>query len=205
MSVLKIGLTGGIGCGKSAAAELFAAKGVPVFDADQIARDLVEPGQPALAAIVAEFGEAVLLDGRLSRAAMRERIFADAAAKQTLEGILHPLVYESLAAKAASLQNPYCIFAIPLLLETGRRAFVDRILLVDCPVEQQYERVRRRDGLDDAAIARIIRVQASREEKLAAADDIIDNAGGIEQLQGQVEKLHQAYLALASNRPKPID
>jgi len=198
--VLKIGLTGGVGCGKSSVAQLFAAKGVPVFDADDIARELVEPGQPALAAIVAKFGDVVLAAGRLDRAALRERVFADALDRQILEAILHPLVYQSLSAKAERLKEPYCIFAIPLLIETGRQAFVDRILLVDCPCEQQYERVRHRDGLDDTAIGRIISAQASREQKRAAAHDIIDNTGPIGQLRGQVENLHQAYLALARGR-----
>ena len=195
--MLKIGLTGGIGCGKSVAAQFFASKGVPVFDADEVARELVAPGQPALAAIVAQFGEGVLEDGRLNRTLLRERIFVDESAKRTLEALLHPLVYQSLNAKAQHLEYPYCIFAIPLLIETGRQAFVDRILLVDCPAEQQYARVRRRDGLDDTTIGRILAAQASRADKLAAADDIIDNAGSIEQLHGQLEALHQAYLALA--------
>lgn len=195
--MLKVGLTGGVGCGKSTVAELFAAKGVPVLDADQIARELVEPGQPALSAIVAQFGNAMLTDGRLDRRALRERIYVDATAKQALEAILHPLVYQSLAEKAAHLQAPYCLFAIPLLLETGRQAFVDRVLLVDCQVEQQYERVRNRDGLDDSAIGRILQAQASREEKRAAADDIIDNQGSVDRLQEQVDELHRAYLAAA--------
>jgi dephospho-CoA kinase len=198
LSVLKIGLTGGIGCGKSAAARLFVGLGVPVFDADEIVRELVAPGQPALAAIAQEFGEGVCDgDGRLDRAALRARVFADAAAKRALEAILHPLVYETLDARAECLAAPYCVFAIPLLIETGRQAFVDRILLVDCAVGQQYERVRRRDGLDDASIGRILAAQASREEKRAAAHDIIDNTGPVEQLRGQVEALHRTYLALA--------
>lgn len=204
MSMLKIGLTGGIGCGKSSVAELFAAKGVPVFDADQIAHELVEPGQSALAAIVAQFGDAVLTDGRLDRAALRERIYADAQARRALEAILHPLVYQTLADRAGRVQAPYCVFAIPLLVETGGRAFVDRILLVDCLPEQQYTRVRGRDGLDDAAIGRIIQAQASREGKLAAADDIIDNTGPAGQLRGQVESLHQAYLAVARSPERAL-
>ncbi len=203
--MLKIGLTGGVGCGKSTVAELFAAKGVPVFDADQIARELVEPGQPALAAIAAQFGDAVLVDGRLDRAALRKRIYADVESKRTLEAILHPLVYQALADRAGRVQAPYCLFAIPLLIETGRRAFVDRILLVDCLDGQQYARVRGRDGLDDAAIGRIIQAQASREEKLAVADDIIDNTGPIERLREQMERLHQTYLALARSLDRPID
>lgn len=199
--MLKIGLTGGVGCGKSTVAQLFADLGMPVLDSDQIARELVEPGQPALAAIVTRFGKAVLTpDGRLDRAVLRGRIYADAEARRVLEAILHPLVYQELAERAAGLDAPYCLFVIPLLVETGRQAFVDRILLVDCPLEQQYERVRRRDGLSDAAIERIIRAQASREEKLACADDVIENVGSIEPLRRQVELLHRAYLGLAQIR-----
>jgi len=195
--MLTIGLTGGFGSGKTTVAALFYAKGVPVFDADVIARELVEPGQPALAEIVAEFGESVLSAGRLNRALLRDRIYADATARRNLEAILHPKVYRVLGEKAGCLHEPYCIFAIPLLIETGRQDFVDRVLLVDCPVEAQYERARRRDGLDDPTISRILKAQASRAERLAAAHDIIDNSGSVDRLRGQVEELHQAYLARA--------
>ena len=195
--MLKIGLTGGFGSGKSTVAALFCAKAVPVFDADAIAHELVEPGQPALAEIVAEFGDSVLSAGRLDRALLRDRIYADTAARRMLEAILHPKVYQALGEKAGLLREPYCIFAIPLLVETGRQDFVDRVLLVDCPVEAQYERARSRDGLDDRTITRIIEAQASRAERLAVAHDVIDNSGSVNALHGQVEKLHQAYLALA--------
>jgi dephospho-CoA kinase len=121
-------------------------------------------------------------------------------ARLALEAILHPLVYQRLSEKVAHLSDPYCIFAIPLLIETGRQAFVDRILVVDCPIEQQLARVRQRDGLDHAAIGLVINAQASREAKIAAADDLIDNSGSIERLRRQVEKLHHAYLALAFNQ-----
>lgn len=196
-------MTGGIGCGKSTVADLFAAQGVPVFDADKVARELVEPGQPALAAIVAAFGAAMLsADGRLERAALRERIYADAGARRTLEALLHPLVYQSLDGMASRSRAPYCILAIPLLVETGRQGFVDRILLVDCAPEQQYARIRQRDGLDDAAIARIIQAQAGRAEKRAAAHDIIENTGPAEHLGEWVRKLHKTYLALAESLPR---
>ncbi len=199
--MLKIGLTGGIGCGKSTVVRLFAARGIPVFDADEIARQLVEPGQPALAAIALEFGNSVLQGGRLNRAALRERIYADVVARRKLEAIIHPLVYRCLQERAVGLDAPYCIFAIPLLIETGHQAFVDRILVVDCLPAQQYQRVRDRDGLDDIAIERIIHAQASREERLAAAHDIIENVGSIEQLEERVENLHRAYLAMTRNQP----
>lgn len=200
--MLKIGLTGGVGSGKSTVAKLFADKGVPVIDADVVARELVEPGQTALAAIVEAFGDAVLADGRLDRAALRARIYADPNAKKTLEGILHPKVYQSMHDQAEALRQPYCIFAIPLLLETNRRDFVDRVLVIDCPEALQYERVSRRDGLDGPAIARIIAAQSSRADRLAAADDVLDNAGPPGLLRERVEALHQAYLSLARQQAK---
>ncbi len=199
LTMLKVGLTGGVGCGKSTVAGLFMEKGIPVFDADHIARELVEPGQPAFVEIVATFGETIVANGRLDRAKLRELIYADAEAKRSLEAIIHPLVYQALEQRVIGLEAPYCIFAIPLLIETGRQDSVDRILVVDCHPAQQYERVRQRDGLDDAAIERIIRAQASREEKCHAANDIIENTGQIEQLREQVETLHQTYLALADH------
>jgi len=194
--MLRIGLTGGVGCGKSTVASLFAGKGVPVFDADQIARELVEPGQVAFAAIVAEFGGDILEHGRINRARLRDRVFAHPLERQMLEAIIHPLVYQALADRAVCLDGPYCIFAIPLLVETGRLDFVDRILVVDCHPDQQYERVRQRDSLDEATVGRIIQVQAKRGERLAVANDVIENTGLIEQLRVQVDKLHEAYLTL---------
>jgi dephospho-CoA kinase len=199
--VLKVGLTGGLGCGKSTVTSLFADKGVAVLDADLIARELVEPGQSAFNAIVDQFGSDVLEKGRINRARLRDRVYANREDRLKLEGIIHPLVYRALSDQAKTLASPYCIFAIPLLIETGREDFVDRILVVDCRPDQQYERVRQRDNLDDDAIVRIIQAQASREEKLAAASDIIENTGGIEQLREQVDKLHRAYLVLANKYP----
>ena len=195
--MLKVGLTGGVGCGKSTVASLFAEKGVPVLDADQIAHAMVEPGQSGFTAIIAEFGENLLENGRINRNRLRDRVFANAGDRRTLESIIHPLVYQALHDQAECLVTPYCLFAIPLLIETGRQNFVDRILVVDCLPDQQFRRVKRRDGLDVTSIERIMRVQATREEKLAAANDVIENTGRIEQLQEQVEKLHQAYLAMA--------
>lgn len=197
LKMLKVGLTGGFGSGKTTVAALFSAKGIPVLDADAIARELVEQGRPALAEIVAAFGDRVLLEGRLNRAFLRDLIYADATARRRLEEIMHPKVYQALCEQEGRSQGPYCVFAIPLLIETGKQAFVDRILLVDCPVELQYERARKRDGLEDSTIGRIIAAQASRAQRLAAAHDIIDNSGSSDRLRDQVEKLHQAYLAQA--------
>ncbi len=197
MKILKVGLTGGVGCGKSTVASLFAERGVPVLDADQMAHAMVEPGQPGYDAIIAAFGDKLLDNGRINRNRLRNRVFANAADRRILESILHPLVYQALHDQAQGLKSPYCLFAIPLLIETGQQDFVDRILVVDCLPGQQYERVRQRDGLDDISIGLIMQAQASREVKLAAANDVIENTGRIEQLQTQVEKLHQAYLAMA--------
>ncbi|MDD5033599.1 MAG: dephospho-CoA kinase [Methylococcaceae bacterium] len=198
--MLKIGLTGGIGCGKSTVAQLFGAKGIPVLDADRVARELVEPDQPALAAIVDEFGEEVLVEGRLNREALRKLIFADPERKRTLEGMLHPEIYRILQERAESLPAPYCILMIPLLVETGQPGVVDRILVVDCPREKQFEQIRKRDSLDDAAIESIVRSQATREARLEVADEVIENDGRIERLKEQVDRLHESYLALALGR-----
>lgn len=199
--MLKIGLTGGVGCGKSEVGKLFAAKGVPVFDADIVAREVVEPGRPAFDDIVKAFGQALVVDGVLDRKALREKVFADSAARRKLEAIVHPRVYQELSECAERASAPYCVFAIPLLIETGRQAFVDRMLVVDCAQEQQYARVRRRDGLDDTAIERVLQAQVSRERRLAEADDVIENSGSMEALAEQVERLHRAYLHLAGGHP----
>ena len=197
--MLKIGLTGGLGCGKTTVANLFAAKGVPVLDADQIARELVEPGQPALAAIVREFGEEFLEAGQLNRVRLREVVFQCPERKRQLESILHPMVFDAMQRQLATLRSDYCILCIPLLFETKQQAFVDRILVIDCPVELQYERVKNRDGLEMAEIGRIIQSQVSRQERLAAATEVIENSGHMEQLVEQVEKLHRMYRTLARN------
>jgi dephospho-CoA kinase len=178
-------------------ASLFAAKGVPVLDADQIARELVEPGQPALAAIVREFGEEFLEAGQLNRVRLREVVFQCPERKRQLESILHPMVFDAMQRQLATLRSDYCILCIPLLFETKQQAFVDRILVIDCPVELQYERVKNRDGLEMAEIGRIIQSQVSRQERLAAATEVIENSGQMEQLVEQVEKLHRMYRILA--------
>lgn len=194
--MLKIGLTGGIGCGKSTVADLFAAKGVPVLDADVISRELVEPGQPALQAIVQRFGEGLLVDGRLDRTLLRRLIFARPEARRWLESLLHPLVYETMARRVAALYGPYCLLVVPLLLETGQRGFVDRLLVVDCPPHVQRRRVKARDGSDDAEVDRILAAQMSREERLAAADDLIENSADLDFLSSQIDSLHRHFIDL---------
>jgi dephospho-CoA kinase len=195
--MLKIGLTGGIGCGKSTVAGLFAAYGVPVIDADAIARALVEPGCPALQKLRNSFGPAIVdHQGLLNRAALREMVFADPGKKKHLEAILHPLVYQEMRRLLATLNCDYALLSIPLLLETGMRHFVDRIAVVDCPENAQIERVKKRDGLPESAIRAIMQTQVTRQQRLAAGDDIIDNSGGATELAQQIEKLHNLYLTL---------
>lgn len=198
---LIIGLTGGIGSGKSTAAAHFAEHGVPVIDTDVIARELVAPGQPALKAIVAHFG-ADLLDGEgcLRREVLRERVFADPAARQELEALLHPLIRAESLRRIAALQTAYCVWVIPLLVETGARDDLDRVLLIDCPEALQRQRAQARDGFDTGTLDGILAAQASREQRRVVADDIIVNDGTLAALRQAVDERHAAYLALAAER-----
>ncbi len=197
--MLKIGLTGGIGCGKSTVAGVFAQFNVPVIDADDIAHQLVAIGQPALTLIEQTFGVASLhADGSLNRSMIRELVFSNPAQKQKLEDIIHPLVYQTIQAQLALLNAPYCILSIPLLFETDKAGFVDRVLVVDCPVETQIERVVERDHLPVARAQSIIDTQVSRAFRMAHADDVIDNAKNTTELAQQVEKLHNLYLSLST-------
>ena len=197
--MLIVGLTGGIGCGKSAVAEIFTRLGAAVIDTDQIARQLTALGQPALAAIREQFGgEYFLPDGNLDRARLRHLVFSDAAAKKQLEALLHPLIRDEVRRSLVTVQTPYAIVAVPLLLETGAyREMVQRILLVDCDEEQQVERVMARSRLSEQEVRAIMASQISRSERLLLADDIIDNHGDRTALQQQVEQLHRRYLQLA--------
>ena len=196
--MLKIGLTGGIGSGKSTVTDLFAALNVTIIDADNIAHQLTRPNQPALGKIQSQFVEPIInTDGNLNRAYLKQLIFADPAYKKKLEAILHPLIFTEMTDQVAELDADYVILCIPLLLETGRKQFVDKILLVDCPVAAQIERVKARDQLADATIRSIIDAQSSRAEKLNAADDVIDNSGDAMLLADQVKKLHNSYLLLS--------
>lgn len=198
-AILKIGLTGGIGSGKSIVSEKFQALGVPVLDADQISRELVEPGSPALLCIAEQLGDDLLVDGSLDRTKLRTLIFQSPECKKKLEAILHPLIFKTMEQRISRLDAAYCILALPLLLETHAQAFVDRILVVDCPIELQYSRVQKRDGLETAEIERIIRSQASREERLAAADDVLENQLDLDSLQSEIQRLHLSYLNLAKH------
>ena len=199
--MLKIGLTGGIACGKSTVTRIFSELGAPVIDADTIAHRLVEKGQPALALIQQEFGNAILNpDGTLNRSKLRETVFANPVQKQKLEAILHPLVYKAMQLESEQLHAPYCIISVPLLFETGGTDFVDRILVVDCPVETQIERVGKRDKLSLERIQSIIDSQASRAFRRANSDDLIENLETDDRLAEQVKKLHNLYLSLSDCR-----
>lgn len=196
-SMLIVGLTGGIGSGKSTIAHLFSELGVPVVDADRIARDLVAPGQPALEAIARQFGARLIdAEGRLKRDALRRIVFAEPGRRKALEAILHPRIKEAMRRHLAQVDSPYCIAVIPLLVEADQRDLVHRVLVVDTPTSLQYERVRRRDGLSDEEIGAIIRSQADRQKRLAAADDVVSNAGGLDDLKREVNDLHRYYSGL---------
>jgi len=195
-----VGLTGGIGSGKSAVADLFAARGVNVVDADAVAHALTRAGGGAMPAVRAEFGDDVADgDGALDRAAMRARVFADPSARKRLEAILHPMIREESERRlAAGAGAPYAILMVPLLVESGNyRQRVDRIAVVDCAEATQIARVMSRNGLSREEVERILAAQATRAERLAAADDVIDNDGALAALAPQVERLHSIYLSYA--------
>ncbi|KJV06959.1 dephospho-CoA kinase [Methylocucumis oryzae] len=202
--MLKIGLTGGIGCGKSTVAQLFLDLGTPVIDADEIAKRLVVPGQPALQQIQRVFGDNILTeDGWLNRAALRSLIFTQPMLKQQLEAILHPLIYQTIATEAEALAKQctsYSIICLPLLFETKAVASVDRVLVVDCTLEQQINRVMARDKQHKVDVERIIASQVSRNYRLSHADDVIDNSNTDDSLAERVKKLHNLYLSISKSR-----
>ena len=196
---LVVGLTGGIGSGKSAAADEFAAHGATVVDTDAIARQLTEKGGTAVAQIEKMFGSTFLdQTGGMDRKKMRDHVFADPAAKRALEALLHPMIREESARRIAAAGGPYVIHVVPLLIESpDYRSRVDRVLVVDCPEETQLARVRARSGLSEDEVRAIMRTQISRAERLAAADDVIDNRGSREALRKQAAALHKKYLQFA--------
>ena len=201
MPPLRIGLTGGIASGKTTAARRFAELGVAVIDADEVARAVVAPGEPALAAIEHRFGAAVLTPaGELDRRALRDLVFADAAARRDLEAILHPLIRAEMARRAAAATGPYLLLVIPLLVEGGPRDDLDRILVVDATEEVQLARLAARDGGSPDQARAILGAQAGRAERLARADDVLTNDGDLQALRDQVDRLHQRYLNLAAAR-----
>jgi dephospho-CoA kinase len=194
-----IGLTGGIGSGKSAAADEFARLGATLVDTDAIAHALTAPGGAAIDSVRAVFGDASIdASGAMDRAKVRARVFADPSARRRLEDILHPLIRQESTARVTAAAGAYVVLVVPLLIESADyRSRVDRVLVVDCPAELQLARVRARSGLSEDEARRIVAAQVSRETRLAAADDVIDNSGTLEALYAQVKRLHQRYLALA--------
>ncbi len=196
-----VGLTGGIGSGKSAVAKAFASLGVEIVDADLLAHRLSAPGQPGYAAIREAFPDVELTpDGEIDRARLRSRVFADPRARVRLEAALHPLIAAAAKREIAAWRGPYGVTVVPLLLERGKLASaVDRILVVDCPEDAQVSRVGARSGMTPAEVRAIMATQASRQSRLAAADDVIDNAGPPEAIAPQVARLDARYRALAAS------
>jgi dephospho-CoA kinase len=193
--MLTIALTGGIGSGKTQVSDFFSSLGVPVIDTDIISRQLVEPGQTALEQITGYFGNHILLDsGELDRAGLREIIFNNSTARKTLEDILHPAIRDKVQQQLQASTYPYVIIVIPLYIETGQFLNTDRILVVDCPQEIQQNRVVARDNISIEQFAKILQSQATREQRLAVADDVIVNDSDIETLQRKVKQLHEQYL-----------
>ncbi len=195
--MIKIGLTGGIGSGKSTITDLFSQYNIPIIDADIIAHQLVEPGQPALLQLQQLFGKSIINnDDTLNRGYLRDLVFSDKEKKIQLEAVLHPLVFQKMQSECDKQNSHYGILSIPLLIETKMTDFVDHILVVDCSVETQVERVKLRDKLSSERILSIISSQTSRKTRLSYADNIIDNSNSASQLAEQVKKLHNHYLNL---------
>jgi dephospho-CoA kinase len=196
---LVVGVTGGIGSGKTAVAGAFADLGVEIIDTDELAHKLTAPGQPALQEIVIQFGNEVLtVQGALDRAALRRKVFADPRERRRLEMLLHPLIKREVDRLLKQARGPYVVLVVPLLVETGAYAgMLGRVLVVDCPVETQVARAMRRSGLARDEVEAIVRAQASRSERLARADDVLVNDGDLCALRAKVRQFHLAYLALA--------
>jgi len=200
--MLIIGLTGGIGSGKTAASDYLAEQGITVVDADQVAREIVAPGEPALRAIAAHFGDDILqVDGSLNRAALRQRVFADPAERQALEAITHPAIRERILSRLQASTSPYTLLVSPLLFETGQADFCQRTVVIDAEESLQQARAAARDGVGEDQIARIMAAQMPRAERLARADDVVINQGDREDLYLQLDDLHRRYLALAAGVP----
>ncbi len=196
-----VGLTGGIGSGKSAAAQIFRTCGVEVIDADSLAREVVEPGQPALSDIAAYFGSELLTaEGHLDRAALRKIVFSNPEQKSWLENLLHPLIAELLQRRLNATKSPYAILESPLLLETEQYKLVDRVIVIDVNEEIQIARSVRRDGSDEAVIRSIIASQIDRAKRIQHADDLVSNEEGLEQLREKVEALHSKYLGMVAEK-----
>lgn len=195
-----VGLTGGIASGKSAVSALFAGLGVPVIDTDLLAREVVAPGQPALAELVAHFGPEILdASGALDRRQLRERVFAEPQQRKALEAVLHPRIRALAQTRLAALTDPYGLLVVPLLVEAGVYPFIERVLVVDVAPEVQLARLCARDGVDRKLAQAMLDAQASRAQRLARADDVIHNDAGLDALPEQVARLHQRYLDWAAS------
>jgi dephospho-CoA kinase len=195
----RVGLTGGIASGKSTAAKFFDDLGVPILDSDQVARDVVEPGQPPLERLVERFGPSILTtDGHLDRPALRNIVFSDPKARADLEALTHPAIGAAMEARSAVAGGPYQILVIPLLVEKNLASNVDRVLVVDCDEALQLKRLAQRDGAARAQAQAILDAQTSRTARLKAADDVITNDGTIDAVRKQVTALHGRYLELAA-------
>lgn len=201
-----VAITGGIGSGKTTVANQFAELGIEVVDADIIAREVVEPGTPALAAIAAHFGANVIApDGRLDRRQLRERVFTDPQAKGWLNALLHPLIRSEMQRQCAAARSPYCLLVVPLLVENRLTALANRVLVIDVDEATQIERTCRRDGVTREQAEAILAAQASRTERLAAADDVLDNQNGTpEAIKSRIFALHETYLAFASQQARQL-
>jgi dephospho-CoA kinase len=196
-----VGLTGGIASGKSEAARVFTALGVPVTDADVIAREVLAPGSAGLAALTAALGADILTPaGELDRARLRQRVFAATALRRKVEAVTHPLVRERIRERLVTLAAPYAVVMAPLLVESGLDRELDRVLVIDCAESVQLERLMARDGENEESARRMLAAQATRAERLAAADDVVVNDGSLEELATAVRKLHTFYLRLAGGQ-----
>ena len=201
-----VAITGGIGSGKTTVANQFAALGIEVVDADLIAREVVEPGTPALTAIASHFGPGILDEqGRLDRRALRERIFSEPAAKSWLNALLHPIIRSEMLRQCAAANSPYCLLVVPLLVENRLTELADRVLVIDVDEATQIERTCRRDGVSREQAQAILASQASRSERLAMADDVLDNQSGTtETIRERILALHETYLAFASQQAPQV-
>ncbi len=198
--MLVVALTGGIGSGKSAVSRHLESLGVPVIDADRLARQLVAPGSPALAEIQVTFGGHLVDDaGCLDRVALRGIVFDNPEQRRRLEAILHPRIRQAMEAWLSEQHAPYAVLVIPLLFETGQTTLADRVLVVDCELARQIDRVSERDGLSERQIQQILEAQVDRETRLRGADDVIENNGTLDELIAATEAMHRRYLALASH------
>ena len=198
--MLKIALTGGIGSGKTTVTDRFRELGVPVFDADEVSREITRAGEPAVSRIAEEFGDSVILaDGSLDRSALRAVVFKDSAARRRLEAILHPKIRRRMNDAAALTHAPYGVFSIPLLIETGQEDSFDRILVIEATQARRRQWIRNRSRLTHRQISAIFRSQVPSQLRRRAADDLLMNSGSVTDLYGQVDALHSRYLTLANS------